>query len=597
MQLTGTPAADDAAASQFSRWLDAFTVACAARDAALFEPLFVEDSYWKDILSLTGGFRTYGGRDAVVKAWTSALAAVKVDGIRPDGDRLPPRQLRRSARDVIEAFFAFETDQGHATAFVRLQCTQDGQPPKAWLFLTTLQSLHGYEERIGERRPTGVEFSRNFAGDNWLDLRRAAQRYDDRDPEVLIVGAGQGGLSLAARLGQMGADVLVVEKLPRVGDNWRRRYHSLTLHNEVWANSLPYMPFPDTWPTFVPKDKLAGWLEAYAEAMELNVWTSTEMLGASFDEESERWTVELRDGEGNLRRVRPAHLVMAVGGSTGTPNMPQLPGSDEFAGEVLHSSKFAAGETYAGKHAVVFGTGVSGHDVAQDLYSNGAASVTLVQRGPTCVVSLVPSGTMVYAIYSEGPPEDMDLITAAIPYDVLRDTYQFLTKRTCAIDAELLDRLREVGFKLDFGHDNTGFHMMYLRKGGGYYIDVGCSELIADGKVRLTQWEDIDRLVPEGVRRTDGSVTPADLIVMATGYGNLQNTLADKLGPEVAERVGPVWGFDENYTMRNMWQRTAQPGFWIMGGALVDARLYSRFLAVQIVSELRDVALPSAPQG
>ncbi|HEY0228302.1 MAG TPA: NAD(P)-binding protein, partial [Mycobacterium sp.] len=142
----------------------------------------------------------------------------------------------------------------------------DGDPraAKAWILLTTLQELRNFEEKRGQRRPSGIQYSRNFAGDNWLDERVKAAKFAQRDPQVLIVGAGQGGLTLAARLGQLGVDALVVEKNARVGDNWRNRYHSLALHNQVWANHMPYLPFPDTWPTFLPKDKIGGWLESYA---------------------------------------------------------------------------------------------------------------------------------------------------------------------------------------------------------------------------------------------------------------------------------------------------------------------------------------------
>ncbi len=293
--------------------------------------------------------------------------------------------------------------------------------------------------------------------------------------------------------------------------------------------------------------------------------------------------------------MKVRHVVMAVGGVTGVPSMPALPGLDGFSGDVIHSSLFGSGIPYAGRHAIVVGTGTSGHDVAQDLYENGAASVTMIQRGPTCVVSLVPSGTMVYSLYSEGPPPaDIDLITAAIPYDVLHETYQFMTKKTCELDKDLLDGLRSAGFKLSFGHDDTGFHMMYLRDGGGYYINVGCSELISDRKVGLVQAEDLKRFTPDGLELEDGTVLPADLVVMATGFSNLKDGVATMFGDDVAGRVGPIWGFDENNAMRNMWQRTAQPGLWIMGGSLIDARLYSRFLAVGIVADLANVSLPDA---
>lgn len=589
-----TESSQMSAEAVFRRWLNAIGSAMESLDGPAVAAVFEDDGYWKDILSFTGEYRTYAGREEIARQFARHAPAVRPRSLRVATDRHPPRWVRRSARDIVEAYFDFDTEAGRGTGFVRLQCEAEAlSEPKAWIMLTTLQEVRDHEERTGDRRPTGVNYSQNFAGPNWLDERRAEARFDGRDPQVVIVGGGQGGLILGARLRQMGVDALIVEKTERVGDNWRQRYHSLTLHNQVWANSLPYMPFPVTWPTFVPKDKLAGWLEYYAEAMELNVWTSTELIDSDYDEEHGTWTVELRTPDGIRTMVTP-HLVLAIGGSTGVPHIPDIPGLEDFAGELTHSAAFTSGIPYRGKRTVVVGTGTSGHDVAQDLYSNGAESVTMIQRSPTCVVSLEPSGTMVYSVYSEGPPvDDVDLVTAAIPYEVLRDTYQWLTKRTCELDRELIDRLEAVGFATDFGEDDTGFHMMYLRKGGGYYINVGCSDLIADRKIGLEQNADIDRFVPQGIVMKDGRVIEADLVVLATGYRNLNEGIASLIGEEVAQKVGPVWGFDENHIMRNMWQRTAQPGFWIMGGSLIDARLYSRFLALQIVADLARIPLGS----
>ena len=581
----------------FEGWLQRFGDALAAKDISAVLDVFEPTPYWKDILALSGAYRTYIGQDEISTMVEGLASSVVPVRLRQAAGRTPPRLVRRSASDVIEAFFDFDTEIGRGTGFVRLRF--DGTDPsdaKAWIVLTALQELHGYEEAIGGRRPTGVEFSMNFSGDNWLDKRRKAQAYALHDPEVLIVGGGQSGLILAARLRQMGADALVIERLPRIGDNWRNRYHSLTLHNEVWANNMPYMPFPETWPTFLPKDMVAGWLEAYAESLELNVWTETELVSADYDEDLRRWSACVRRPDGSERTFSVPHLVLATGGVSGVPNIPAIPGLDSFEGEVLHSSAFRSGIPYQGKRAIVIGTGNSGHDVAQDLQSNGAASVTMVQRGPTCVVSLVPSGTMVYSLYSEGPPvDDIDLITAAIPYPVLRETYQWLTKRTCELDAPLLRRLNAAGFETDFGEDETGFHMMYLRTGGGYYINVGCSDLIADGKIGVVQSRDMAAFTPEGLLMQDGRELPADLVVLATGYENQQEGVRRLLGDEIADKVGPVWGFDENYVMRNMWQRTAQPGLWIMGGSLVDCRLYSRFLALLIRADLADVSLSPDP--
>jgi cation diffusion facilitator CzcD-associated flavoprotein CzcO len=262
----------------------------------------------------------------------------------------------------------------------------------------------------------------------------------------------------------------------------------------------------------------------------------------------------------------------------------------------MHSTNFTSGTAWRGQRAVVVGTGNSGHDVAQDLFSNGA-EVTMVQRGPTCVVSLVPSGTMVYAIYSEGPAEDIDLITAAIPYPVLHDAYQWLTRKTCELDADLLDRLHAAGFRTDFGADNTGFHMKYLRQGGGYYINVGCSELIADRKIGLVQADDIETFTVAGLRLRDGTEIGCELVVLATGYENQQASIGRFLGDEVAGRVGPIWGHDDEGFMNGMWKRTGQPGLWLMGGALMEGRLWSRFLALQIRADLPGVPVPQSQPG
>lgn len=569
----------------FNHWLDSFGAALEANDADRAADHWAEDGHWRDILAFGWDFRTHSGRGDIELALRERLPSAKPSGLRVAAGRMAPRTKRRSARNVVEGFFDFDTALGRGSGFVRL-VIDDADPfaSRIWTIVTTLQELTGFEETVGERRPSGVEYSVNFAGDNWLDKRRKAVEFADRNPEVLIVGGGQGGLALAARCAQIGVNALVIEKHPRIGDNWRTRYHSLTLHNEVWANSLPYMPFPDTWPTFIPKDKLAGWLEGYAEYMELNVWTSTEFLGGTFDEVDQTWTVTVRR-EGTERQLRVPHVVLAAGAVSGAPKMPALPGLDQFGGEVMHSTDFRSGTQYEGKHAIVIGTGNSGHDVAQDLHSNGA-DVTIIQRSPTCVVSLVPSGTLVYALYAEGPAEDIDLITASIPYPVLTETYQWLTKKTSELDRDLITRLDAVGFETDFGHDDTGFHMKYLRTGGGYYINVGCSDLIADKKIGLAHARDIDTFTAEGLTLSDGSVIPSDLVVLATGYETQQESVRAMFGDEVAEKIGEVWGFDGDGFMANMWRESGQDHLWMMGGALMEARLWSRFLALQLKADL-----------
>jgi len=330
--------------------------------------------------------------------------------------------------------------------------------------------------------------------------------------------------------------------------------------------------------------------------MELNFWTDTEFTGGTYDDKDQKWTVTLRRGDGSERIMHPRHVVMAVGVS-GIKNMPDLPGLDDYAGTIVHSTEYNDGEPWDGKRALILGTGNSGHDVAQDLHSHGA-NATLVQRHPTTVVSVEPSGQLVYALYKEGPPtEDCDLIVTSVPYPILKRTYQMIVKESQKADEALLEQLDAAGFKMDVGEDGTGFQMKYLQRGGGYYLDVGCSQLIIDGDVGLLQFDEIDTFVPEGARLKDGGIVPADLLVLATGYKGQQDLMRLLFGDEIADRAGPVWGFAEDGELANMWKRTGQPGLWFIAGSLAQCRIYSKYLALQIKACEEGIISPQLKPG
>jgi cation diffusion facilitator CzcD-associated flavoprotein CzcO len=563
-------------------WLDAFAAAVQARDVAEITELFLPDGLWRDVLALTWRIGTESGHGAIEAMLLARLPVAQPRGFCFPAPRTPPRWVSRAGRDCIEAIFEFDTAFGPGSGVVRL-VADAGSPARlrAWMILTTLDELRGHEEAWKRRDGAAEAHSRDFGAPNWLDQRNATRAYADRDPTVIVVGGGQAGLSIAARLKQLGVDILIVDRHRRIGDNWRKRYHALTLHNEMHVNHLPYLPFPPTWPTFIPKDMLANWFEFYVEAMELNFWTGTELAGGSYDERDKRWSVTLRKSDGSSRVMHPRHLVFATGVSS-IPALPaDVPGLSDFAGTIVHSGKFDNGTQWNGRKALVLGTGTSAHDVAQDLYSSGA-EVTMIQRSKTYVVSL-QEAQRVYAIYNEGIPfEDCDLLATSFPYPLLQRSYQISTEQSRKADKPLLDALVARGFRMHFGEDDTGFQMMYLRRGGGYYFNVGCSDLIAAGKIGLRQFSDIDRFVAQGAKLHDGHIVPADLLVLATGYKNQQDTVRDYLGADIAERIGPVWGFDDGGELRNMWRQTAQPGLWFTAGSLAQCRIYSRYLALQI---------------
>jgi putative flavoprotein involved in K+ transport len=562
-------------------WLYEFDRALQRQDVASASALFLPDGHWRDVLAFTWHLETMNGRPSIEATLTRTLAQTQARSFRLAEGRTPPRLVRRTEIETIEALIEFETVFGAGVGVLRL-VPDPAQPDRmlAWILLTSLQSLRGHSELSGPVRPDDIKNSREWGGENWLDRLNKRRQYIDRDPTVMVIGGGQAGLSAAARLQQLGVDTLIVDRHPRIGDNWRKRYHSLTLHNEVHVNHLPYLPFPPTWPVFIPKDKLANWFEAYVESLELNYWTGTELVGGDYDAAEERWSVTLRRADGSERAMRPRHLVFATGVSS-IPVMPKLPGLDSFVGTVMHSELFTSGAEWKDKRALVLGTGNSGHDVAQDLQASGA-QVSMIQRTQTYIVSLIEA-QKVYAIYGEGiPTEDCDVLATSFPYPVLKRSYQLSTAEMRAADKGLLDGLAARGFRLHFGEDDTGFQMMYLQRGGGYYFNVGCSDLIAEGKIGLIQYSEIDQFVPEGARLRDGRIVPADLIVLATGYENQQEVARKFLGDAIADRIGPVWGFDEGGELRNMWKRTPQPGLWFTAGSLAQCRIYSKVLALQI---------------
>ena len=577
-------------------WLDAFSSALERRDVEQLKGLFAPDCYWRDLVAFTWNIKTMEGRDAIADMARATLERVEPTAWAIEGD---PSE----ADGVTEAWLTFETSVFRGQGHVRLNA--EG----CWTLLTTAQELKGHEEKKGRRRIPGVSHGAFKDRKTWAEAREEESRElgYTRQPYVVIVGGGQGGIALGARLRRLGVAALIIEKNERAGDSWRKRYKSLCLHDPVWYDHLPYLPFPDDWPVFAPKDKLGDWLESYVKIMELNYWTRSTCRSARYDDASGTWTVTV-DRDGETVELNPKQLVLATGMS-GVPNMPDVPGIGEFQGDIWHSSKHPGGEAYKGKKAVVIGSNNSAHDICGDLWENGA-DVTMVQRSTTHIVK---SDTLMElalgALYSEeavanGITTDMaDLIFASIPYKVLPAVQRPQCDETKKRDADFYQRLEKAGFLLDFGADETGLFMKYLRRGSGYYIDVGAAELVANGDIKLKVGQ-VTRISNNGVVLEDGTELPADLVVFATGYGSMNGWAAKLISQEVADKVGKVWGLGSDTAkdpgpwegeLRNMWKPTHQPSLWFHGGNLHQSRHYSQFLALQL--KAREAGIPTPVYG
>jgi len=567
------------------QWLGRFNAALQAGNRQAVASLFLPDGHWRDLFAFRWYITPCQGAENIAETMITSQATARAGSFAIAEGRTPPRRVQRAGMDVIEAIVQFETAVAHGFGVLRLAAAN---PSRAFQLMTELHELKGFEEKVDKHRPTGQAClptgdalaRNNFGGASWSEQRIARQAYTDREPTVLVVGGGQGGLTVAATLGFLGVDTLVIDKLPRIGDCWRTRYRALALHNETAINHLPYMPFPPNWPTYLPKDMIAGWFEAYAWALEINFWTSTELVSGRYDDATGTWAAVVRRADGTERTLRPKHLVFA-NGLVGAAHKPDLPGLKDFEGDVIHTAEFSDGAKWRGKKALVIGMGSSAHDVAQDLYSHGAET-TLIQRGSSTVVSIAPSAKLPYAIYDGIPIEDGDLLVNTSTLPVLKTIWRQLSDRMVALDRKMIEGLIARGFKWDMGEDGTGHQMKIRTRYGGYILDGGCAQLIIDGKVGLMQQDNIERFVAGGALLKDGSLKAADLIVLATGFVPQQTVVRTLLGAEIADRVGPVWGIAPDGEMNNMWRRTPQRGLWFAGGSFSNCRFYSRFVALQI---------------
>lgn len=570
-------------------FLDRFGAAIDRADRTALAPLLAEDAWWRDLLVLSADLRTKRGREAVLDWVVDRLrgAELRIEGF--DGRIAPTTVVDDDGYRFVQFGITLRTGRGRGRGVVRLRQQEGDEEWRAWNVLLALQELDGHEERVGPARPRGVLHGED-RGPNWLRAREREQADAGREADVAIVGAGQGGLAVAARLKQQGVRAVVLERNARVGDNWRQRYDSLVLHDPVWYDHLPYLPFPSNWPVFTPKDKLADWMESYAAAMELDVWTGTEIEASDYDDATGRWTLGVRRADGTREQLSPRHVVVATG-TNGEASEPALSGRESFAGTVVHSSAYRNGSAFEGQRAVVVGAGNSGHDIAHDLYNHGT-QVTMVQRSASYVVSSDQWIDTVYAgLFDESAPptEDADLLFAAFPFDLLAERHRRATAAMREGDRALLEQLEQRGFKLYFGEDESGLFVMSLRGEGGYYIDVGCSQLIADGKIELAQGAGVEGFTEHGVRLSDGRTLDADVVVLATGFADLRATARRILGPSV-DRTGPVWGLDDEGELRGTWRPTGHPGLWFMAGNLQMTRFFSRYLALQLTMALDDAS-------
>lgn len=544
-----------------SDWLNKFQHACNTQDSVLIDTLFEEKASWRDYLGFDLTLQTFEGKESISHFCLERGPLTNIEAIELE-----------ETPSMTEGAFTFNTSLGKGRGYVRLH---NGL---CQTLFTSLLNL----DKVKNATPVSTDSVENF---------------------VLVVGGGQSGLALGAQLSHLGIPYLVIDKYPRVGDQWRSRYESLVLHDPVWYDHLPFIPYPDSWPTFTPKDQMGDWLESYSTSLKLNVSTETTLKNAKFDERSACWKATI-EKNGVTSTITATHLVMALGLS-GFPHVPKFEGMKDFCGQQLHSSEFKASSEMKGSNVVVIGANNSAHDIASDLVSVGANPIML-QRSSTLVVKQsVYCEKLLGKLYSKEAvskgisADEADFLFTSVPMKLLEERHRELWKEIHVHDKKFYEQLDDAGFNLDFAEDGAGLGLKYRRTASGYYIDVGASEKIVKRQIRIRSGVNVSRLSKNEVHLDNGESISADMVVYATGYGNMVDWLAKLVDEETAKRVGPCWGYGSDTKgdpgpwigeLRNMWMPTAQEGLWFMGGNLAQVRYFSRILALQLQAKYLQVS-------
>ncbi|KAI0353540.1 FAD/NAD-P-binding domain-containing protein [Trametes cingulata] len=564
-----------------STWLAALGHASQDGDVEAFTNLFLPHGWLRDLLVFTWDLRSLEGRDEVANYLRNSLFHAQLKDFKLDEHQYLTAEAsfipQIHAIDV-ELAFTFECRAGHGRGYARLLPDEDGAF-RALTVMTMLSDLPGHEElstltlRDDVTGIPGRDMHKEFA--EWVNEV-------ETKPHVLIVGGAQTGLQVAARFKSMQIPALVLEREARIGDVWRKRYPTLTLHTVKRHHTLLYQPFPSNWPEYTSRDKLADWLEHYASIQDLVVWTKSELQPhPKYDSSSGTWDVTvLRDGK--EVKLRPAHIVLATG-TLGKPNIPNLPHQNVFRGQILHSEGFCGGASYAGKRIVVVGAGNSSIDICQDLVFHGAQSVTMVQRSPTCVSGRDFIGHIMRSVWrDEWPVEVSDFKAAAFPLGLQKKMAIANQDAMWHAEKELHDKLRKGGVQLYMGPEGEGLYLLVMERLGGYWQDKGGADLIADGSIKVKSGVSPERFTESGLVLSDGSELPADAVIFATGYVHIRDANRALLGDDVIDQTGEVYGLDSEGELKGSYRPSGHPGLWYATGDFFISRFHSKPLALQI---------------
>ncbi|GJJ14647.1 hypothetical protein Clacol_008913 [Clathrus columnatus] len=560
-------------------WSHKFFNALTANNVDESVSLLVKEGLWRDMLAFTWNIRTFINSENIKKFLNARLEQTKLINAKLSDQKEKQPTLINPMPDLmmIQAFFEFETDVGIGSGVFRIVPSPDGDGWKGHSIFTRLEELKGFPPQVGAHR--NVDSNHSF----WASRRAKELVFEDHEPTALLIGAGHMSLGTAACLKYNGVSCLVVERNPRVGDTWRNRYETLSFHDPVWFDHMPYLRFPTSWPAYAPGKKMGDWLESYANILELNVWTSSTVTSVERDDEKKKWVVTVIKSDGTKRILNPTYVILGLGSYGNVPNIPVIPGAEKFKGEVLHSTQYKQPSGFKGKKVVVIGSSTSGHDISDECQLHGI-DVTMVQRSSTCVISVKKGMPFILGgLYSEqGPPVDVcDMINFSYPIYLAKSLHKMIMPLVIEANKDAYEGLEKAGFRVNYGPDDSGFISMAWEKFGGYYLDVGASQSIIDGKIKVKNGR-IKEFTENSLVFEDGSAIKADVIVFATGFGDEHDAARKIFSDKLVDKMKPVWGLTDEGEIRGVYTECGLPNVYVLMGNFALGRLHSPHVALQI---------------
>ncbi|KAI1383771.1 FAD/NAD(P)-binding domain-containing protein [Hypoxylon trugodes] len=594
--------------------VEAFDNALSTNDTKGLASCFLDGQpYWRDILALTSHLRTFTKPGVIVPALleTKNLRGVK-GGLKFErADFVPATPVLQ----FIDCRVTFKTTAPAATCsgrLILLPIKVEGRPDKEilswkiWILSTWIDNLDVQAEDENLLRSPGR---------NLDDLTTI-------ETDVLIVGGGNSGTSIAARLKALGVESVILDRNPRVGDNWAFRYDCVRFHLPAAACAMPYLPFKKEWqtPHLLKRDELADHLIRYAAEFDLNYINSMKIQTTTYDQVKKRWTIQFETPNGVVKAIGK-QLVQSTGFSASKPYRPPMLDVQRYRGINIHSAEFKNAQllkNHGAKSVVVIGSANTAFDVIEDCNRTGLKT-TIVARSPTYILPVdYVRNAQAMGLYDHVPIENADKHFLTLPNAVESQITHGLLARLASEEPNRYESVAATGFPvLVSSHPDASLQHHLLERGGGHYVDVGGAvELLTEGKVGVKGGVSPVAYTATGLRFSDGTTIDTDAVIWCTGFADkdARSTAADifggsdgqksvklangnakdVLGPlDIADRLDTTFALDAEGEVRGFWKRHLRmENYWAMGGHMQLQRWWSGVLAQQIKMAVEGILPP-----